>query len=222
MQVKVDRRCKNNFLVTNSYTLGKGVSYGDGDSNGNISTPADIERSWGRTVNDRTHTSSSAASSTACRSSKDGVARLDRQRLAVLGALHRAVGHGARHPGERRDAPRAGQHAACGQERRLRDPRRHRRRRRSGSTRRCSPTPAANTFGNLTRNGAGINDPGYVNLDASIVKRFGIGLEVRRVPRRRVQRDQLAARQQPERHVRQCDLRTDHRRPTASASSGSA
>ena len=35
--------------------------------------------------------------------------------------------------------------------------------------------PAANTFGNLTRNGAGIDGPGYVNLDGSLVKRFGMG-----------------------------------------------
>ena len=56
MQVKLDRRWKNNFLITNSYTLGKGMSYGNGDSNGDISTPADIELSWGRTVNDRKHT----------------------------------------------------------------------------------------------------------------------------------------------------------------------
>jgi len=34
---------------------------------------------------------------------------------------------------------------------------------------------AANTFGNLTRNGSGINGPGYVNLDGSLVKRFGGG-----------------------------------------------
>ena len=67
MQVKVDRRFRNNFLVTNSYTLGKGESYDGGDSNGNIGTPADIERSWGRTVQRPHPTSSSgAASSTAC------------------------------------------------------------------------------------------------------------------------------------------------------------
>ena len=34
MQVKVDRRFRNGFLITNSYTLGKGESYDDGDSNG--------------------------------------------------------------------------------------------------------------------------------------------------------------------------------------------
>ena len=56
MQVKVDRRFRNGFLITNSYTLGKGESYDGGDSNGGISTPIDIERSWGRTVNDRLHT----------------------------------------------------------------------------------------------------------------------------------------------------------------------
>jgi hypothetical protein len=56
MQVKVDRRFRNGFLITNSYTLGKGESYDGGDSNGSISTPIDIERSWGRTVNDRLHT----------------------------------------------------------------------------------------------------------------------------------------------------------------------
>ena len=32
--------------------------------------------------------------------------------------------------------------------------------------------PAPNTFGNLTRNGAGVNAPAYVNLDASLVKKF--------------------------------------------------
>ena len=53
MQVKVDRRFRNGFLITNSYTLGKGESYDGGDTNGGISTPIDIERSWGRTANDR-------------------------------------------------------------------------------------------------------------------------------------------------------------------------
>ena len=32
------------------------MSYDNGDSNGDINTPADIELSWGRTVNDRKHT----------------------------------------------------------------------------------------------------------------------------------------------------------------------
>jgi hypothetical protein len=35
--------------------------------------------------------------------------------------------------------------------------------------------PAENTFGNVTRNGSGVEGPGLVNLDASLVKRFDFG-----------------------------------------------
>jgi len=42
-------------LVTTSYTLARGKNYSDGDSNGAIQTPADIERSWARTNQDRLH-----------------------------------------------------------------------------------------------------------------------------------------------------------------------
>ena len=33
-------------------------------------------------------------------------------------------------------------------------------------------TPAANTFGNITRNMDAIRGPGFVNLDFSLVKQF--------------------------------------------------
>ena len=65
--MKIDRRFRNGFLITNSYTLGKGESYDGGDSNGPISTPADIERSWDARST-TAGTPSSAASSTGCRS----------------------------------------------------------------------------------------------------------------------------------------------------------
>jgi hypothetical protein len=41
-------------LVSASYTLGRAWSYVNGDSNG-VATPADIERSWARTDQDRLH-----------------------------------------------------------------------------------------------------------------------------------------------------------------------
>ena len=72
--------------------------------------------------------------------------------------------------------------------------------------------PAPNTFGNLTRAGAGVNAPAYYNLDASIVKKLRLRQPLRRVPRRRVQRHQLAAPEQPEHDVRLGDLRADHGR----------
>src|SRR5262249_34436660 len=37
MQLKVDRRFRNGFLVTNSYTLGRGYNYNSGDDNAGIS-----------------------------------------------------------------------------------------------------------------------------------------------------------------------------------------
>jgi hypothetical protein len=56
LQTKFDRRFSNGLLVTTSYTLGRGMSYTNGDSNSGIATPADIERSWARTDQDRLHT----------------------------------------------------------------------------------------------------------------------------------------------------------------------
>ncbi len=55
LQVKLDRRFSNGLLMTNSYTLGRGRSYSGGDSNGGPATPADLQRSWARTDQDRLH-----------------------------------------------------------------------------------------------------------------------------------------------------------------------
>src|SRR5580765_1804364 len=55
LQAKLDRRFSGGLLVTSSYTLGRGMSYVNGDSNTTIATPADIQRSWARTDQDRLH-----------------------------------------------------------------------------------------------------------------------------------------------------------------------
>jgi hypothetical protein len=55
LQAKLDRRFYNGILISTSYTLGRGWSYVNGDSNSGIATPADIERSWARTDQDRLH-----------------------------------------------------------------------------------------------------------------------------------------------------------------------
>jgi hypothetical protein len=55
LQVKLDRRFSGGLLVTSSYTLGRGLSYVNGDSNTGIATPADISLSWARTDQDRLH-----------------------------------------------------------------------------------------------------------------------------------------------------------------------
>ncbi|HWP99459.1 MAG TPA: carboxypeptidase regulatory-like domain-containing protein [Vicinamibacterales bacterium] len=56
LQMKLDRRFADGFMVTTSYTIGRAWNYSQGDTNGAIGTPADIERSWGRASFDRLHT----------------------------------------------------------------------------------------------------------------------------------------------------------------------
>jgi hypothetical protein len=173
MQVKVDRRFRNGFLITNSYTLGRGESYDGGDSNGNISTPADIERSWGRTTNDRTHTfvSSFVYGLPWQKDGWLGVVANGWQvsgiftaqsgtplQITMDGALLRAPGNTQR-PDMIGDAEILG---GVG----------------SGELWfdiSAFAAPPPNTFGNLTRTGSGLDGPGYVNLDASLVKKFTMG-----------------------------------------------
>jgi hypothetical protein len=173
MQVKVDRRFRNGFLITNSYTLGKGESYDGGDSNGSISTPIDIERSWGRTANDRLHTFVSSF-----------VYGLPFQKEGVLGGIvngWQVSGIFTAQSGTALDITMDGALLNA-----------------PGNTQRPNLTgdpailgnvgggqtwfditafsaPAAATFGNLTRNGAGVNAPAYYNLDASLVKKIPLG-----------------------------------------------
>ena len=53
LQTKLDRRFRNGFLLTTSYTLSRAENYSD--DNGGIATPADVERSKGRAGFDRKH-----------------------------------------------------------------------------------------------------------------------------------------------------------------------
>ena len=52
LQAKLDRRFRNGFLVTTSYTLGRAINYSEETG---VATPADLERSKGRPDFDRTH-----------------------------------------------------------------------------------------------------------------------------------------------------------------------
>ena len=54
LQIKVDRRFRGGWLITNSYTYGHSKDYAT--DNGGPSTPADPGRSWGYSAFDRAHT----------------------------------------------------------------------------------------------------------------------------------------------------------------------
>jgi hypothetical protein len=173
MQLKVDRRFKNNFLVTNSYTLGRGYTYNGDDSNSNISTPANVELSWGRQVNDRLHTFTSSFVY-GVPFKRDGVMGwvLNGWQLAGLftaqsGTALDITANGAllRAPGNTQRPNQNGAGKVLGG---------------IGGGQLWFDTsvfslPAENTFGNVTRAGTGIDGPGFVNLDGSLVKRFDIG-----------------------------------------------
>lgn len=61
MQVKLDRRFSNGLLWTNAYTLSRAKDYGsDAGGLAQISTPADIARSYGLADFDRTHSFASS------------------------------------------------------------------------------------------------------------------------------------------------------------------
>jgi hypothetical protein len=173
MQVKVDRRFRNNFLITNSYTLGRGEAYNGDDSNGGISTPIDIERSWGRTANDRTHTFVSSFVY-GLPFQKEGVLGVLANGWQISGIFTAQTGtalditmDGAllNTPGNTQRPDMIAEPSIIGD---------------IGTgrfwfDRAAFAAPPAATFGNLTRSGSGLNGPAYINLDASLVKKFAMG-----------------------------------------------
>ena len=214
LQVKLDRRFVDGLLLTTTYTLGRGWSYVNGDSNTGIATPADIERSWARTDQDRLHTfvesfvyqlpagpgrrwltsgGSSARSWADGRSAASSPCSADTPINITMDAA------ALRAPGNTQRPDVNGTPEVLGGSRS---------RRRSGSTPRCSRRRPPNTFGNAPRNGV-LDGPAYINLDATLAKLFSLPHGVKgRVPHRHVQRHELAALQQPERHLPWIDVRS--------------
>src|SRR5688572_13591490 len=179
MQVKVDRRMRGGLLITNSYTLGRGYSYTNGDgTGGDIPTPADIERSWQRTSFDSTHSYAGSflymlPVGPDGKWLQEGVAgRIlgDWQITGVFSAISgtpidfTASGTNLRAPGNSNTPNASGKPDVLGG---------------IGSTDLWFDTsvfsaPAANTWGTVERRGL-LTGPAYVNLDASIVKVIRIG-----------------------------------------------
>ncbi|HXW04054.1 MAG TPA: carboxypeptidase regulatory-like domain-containing protein [Vicinamibacterales bacterium] len=178
MQVKVDRRLRSGLQMTNSYTLGRGYNYYNGDSNGTISTPADIERSWGRTSFDSTHSFTSSFVyilpwGPQGRWLQEGVlGRIfgDWQVSGIFAAISgtpidfTASAAGLRAPGNTQRPNASGTPDVLGG---------------IGTDQLWFDTsvfsaPEAGTWGNVRRNML-LTGPAYVNLDASLVKIVRIG-----------------------------------------------
>ncbi len=178
MQVKVDRRMRGGLLVTNSYTLGRGYNYFNGDSNGTIATPAAFERNWGRTSFDSKHSFTSSfvyllpwgPQGSRLKEGILGKVLGDWQVAGIFAAISgtpinftaSAAGLGA--PGNTQTPDASAKPNVLGG---------------IGSNALWFDTsvfsaPAAGTWGNVARN-ALLTGPAYVNLDASLVKIVRLG-----------------------------------------------
>jgi len=173
MQVKLDRRFSNGLLWNGSYTLSRAKDYVyDDGGTGGIGTPANLALSYGPSNLDRLHSfvssfvyelpffkeSKGAANSILGGWQVGGIfvaqsgTPVD---ITISGATLRAPGNTQRPDliGTQQVLGKVGP----GQQWFSIDPT-------------IYAAPAPNTFGNMTRN-AGPRGPGYVNLDASLVKR---------------------------------------------------
>jgi hypothetical protein len=178
MQVKVDRRMIGGLQMTNSYTLGRAWNYFQGDGNGTISTPADIERSWGRASTDQLHNFVSSfvyvlpwgPQGKWLQTGLLGRVLGDWQVTGIFAASSgtpidfTASSAGLRAPGNTQRPNASGKPEVLGG---------------IGSNERWFDTsvfsaPAPGTWGNVARN-ALLDGPAYVNLDASVVKIVRLG-----------------------------------------------
>lgn len=188
LQIKVDRRFRGGWLLTNSYTRGRAITYSD--DNGGVATPANPELSKGPAGFDRRHIyNSTFVWDIPFANKSNGLIRTVFGGWQVSGIFSLQSGTpigftadaaNLRAPGNTQRPNLNGTPTIYG----TIGPRP------TGNTDTrllyFDPTvfsaPAVNTFGNMKRNDS-IRGPGYTNLDGTIIKRFRfterIGGEVR-------------------------------------------
>jgi hypothetical protein len=177
LQMKLDRRFRNGWLVTNSYTYSKSRDYAN--DNGGPSTPAEPERSWGFGNFDRTHVfvSSFVWSLPWYKNSDAGVLHWVLGGWQVSGILSLQSGQplditmsnaalntpdNTQRPNQTGDVKIVNEMSADKTYLQWFDTS-------------VFTSPAANTFGTRTRNMGDVRGPGFTNLDFSLVKQFGFG-----------------------------------------------
>jgi len=172
LQLKLDRRFRNGFLVTNSYTYSKARDYAN--ENGGPSTPANPELSWGYGDNDRTHVYTGSFVWALPWFKEGGVARWVLGHWQVSGLLTAMSGQPLdvtmsaallRAPSNTQRPDQIGEAKILGN---------------YGPGKKyfditAFAAPAANTFGNLTRRRGDLRGPGFLNFDFSLVKQFPAG-----------------------------------------------
>jgi hypothetical protein len=175
LQVKLDRKFRGGWLVTNSYTFGHSKDYAN--ENGGPSTPADPQRSWGYSNFDRAHTyvgtfvwslpwfkdGNAAAKYILGHWQLSGIfTAMTGQPLDITMSSSAAL----RAPSNTNRPNMTGNYSIINQNK--------------GTYVQWFDTsaftaPADNTWGNMTRNMGQIRGPGMVNFDMSLVKQFPFG-----------------------------------------------
>ncbi|MCX6550587.1 MAG: TonB-dependent receptor, partial [Acidobacteria bacterium] len=174
LQMKLDRRFRNGWLVTNSYTYSKARDYNF--ENWIVSTPADPDRSWGYCNTDRTHVfvSSFVWSLPWFKTADAAVLRWVLGNWQVSGLFTYQSGRpldvtasatALNAPGNTQRPNLTGTETVLGN---------------YGPGQLYFDTsvyanPAAATFGNMTRNMGDLREPSFTNLDFSVVKQFAFG-----------------------------------------------
>lgn len=175
LQLKLDRRFRNGWLVTNSYTYGRARDYAN--DNGGPSTPAEPERSWGYGNFDRTHiyVGTFVWSLPWYKDPDAGALRwiLGNWQLSGILSLQSgqplditmSSGASLNTPGNTNRPNSSGTANIIGE---------------YGPGKYYFDTsvfsaPAANTFGSRTRNMGDVRGPRFTNFDFSVVKQFGLG-----------------------------------------------
>lgn len=180
LQIKVDRRFRNGFLVTNSLTRGRAINYSD--DNGGVGTPANPELSRGlASFNRRFMYNATFVWDIPFASNSPKLLKAILGGWQVSGIFSAQSGTpinftanaaALRAPGNTQRPNVSGTPKVTGD---------------IGPGKLYFDTslfsaPAANTFGNMTRNDS-ITGPGYTNLDGTMIKRFRfserIGAEIR-------------------------------------------
>jgi hypothetical protein len=182
LQTKFDKRFSRGFMLTTSYTLGRSINYWQGDSNGGLITPADPERSKGRAEYDRLHSYVQSfvyqlPVGPEGRWLRSGPLSWILGGWQVSGIFSAQSGlpinftanaATLRAPGNTQRPNAAGKPevlGGIGANNQWFDPS-------------VFSAPAANTFGNVERNGL-LDGPAYVNLDASLAKWFTFKSDVK-------------------------------------------
>jgi outer membrane receptor protein involved in Fe transport len=174
LQAKLDRRFRNGFMVTTSYTLGRAINY---SQETDVLTPAELERSKGRPDFDRLHAFAASFiwELPLFREDKSTLGRiLGGWQIGGIGAIYSgrpinftAASATLRAPDNTQFPNQSQRPEVFGD---------------IGPGQLFFDTsvfsaPAQNTWGNMTRHSS-IDGPGFWNVDLSLVKRFRFGSRV--------------------------------------------